>query len=116
MADHRLHIGFVLPSLSGRRADRTTLHLAQWLIERGHRADLVVSRFAGDYRADAAAVCAADLMARAVPVVVRARNDIAGDYTLGKCMPHLVPLRRRRLGRTCREVVGQHFSYRRKEA
>ena len=51
MADRRLHIGFVLPSLSGGGAERTTLRLAQWLIERGHRADLVVPCFAGDYRA-----------------------------------------------------------------
>ncbi len=51
MADGRLHIGFVLPSLSGGGAERHTLHLAQWLIERGHRADLVIPCFAGDYRA-----------------------------------------------------------------
>ena len=51
MADRRLHIGFVLPSLSGGGAERITLHLAQWLIERGHRVDLVVPCFAGDYRA-----------------------------------------------------------------
>ncbi len=47
----RLHIGFVLPSLSGGGAERSTLHLAQSLIEREHRADLVIPRFAGDYRA-----------------------------------------------------------------
>ena len=51
MADGRLHIGFVLPSLYGGGAERYTLHLAQWLIERGHRADLVIPCFAGDYRA-----------------------------------------------------------------
>ena len=51
MADRRLHIGFVLPSLSGGGAERITLHLAQRLIERGHRADLVVPCFAGDYQA-----------------------------------------------------------------
>ena len=51
MADDRLHVGFVLPSLYGGGAERHTLHLAQWLIERGHRADLVVPCFAGDYRA-----------------------------------------------------------------
>ena len=51
MADGRLHVGFVLPSLYGGGAERHTLHLAQWLIERGHRADLVVPCFAGDYRA-----------------------------------------------------------------
>ena len=51
MADGRLHVGFVLPSLGGGGAERVTLNLAQWLIERGHRADLVVPCFAGDYRA-----------------------------------------------------------------
>ena len=51
MADGRLHVGFVLPSLHGGGAERHTLHLAQWLIERGHRADLVIPCFAGDYRA-----------------------------------------------------------------
>ena len=51
MADGRLHVGFVLPSLGGGGAERHTLHLAQWLIERGHRADLVIPCFAGDYRA-----------------------------------------------------------------
>ena len=51
MADGRLHIGFVLPSLHGGGAERHTLRLAQWLIERGHRADLVIPCFAGDYRA-----------------------------------------------------------------
>ena len=51
MGDGRLHVGFVLPSLHGGGAERHTLHLAQWLIERGHRADLVIPCFAGDYRA-----------------------------------------------------------------
>ena len=51
MADGRLHIGFVLPSLYGGGAERVTLDLAQWLIECGHRADLVIPCFAGDYRA-----------------------------------------------------------------
>ncbi len=51
MVDGRLHVGFVLPSLSGGGAERSTLRLAQSLIERGHRADLVILRFAGDYRA-----------------------------------------------------------------
>ena len=51
MAGGRLHIGFVLPSLSGGGAERTTLRLAQSLIERGHRADLVIPCFVGDYRA-----------------------------------------------------------------
>ena len=47
----RLHLGFVLPSLSGGGAERVTLSLAQSLIERGHRADLVIPCLAGDYRA-----------------------------------------------------------------
>ena len=51
MTDGRLHIGFVLPSLGGGGAERSILRLAQSLIERGHRADLVLPRFAGDYRA-----------------------------------------------------------------
>ncbi len=51
MGDGRLHVGFVLPSLHGGGAERHTLHLAQWLIERGHRADLVIPCFAGDYLA-----------------------------------------------------------------
>ena len=51
MADGRLHIGFVLPSLSGGGAERVMLDLAAALIARGHRADLVIPRLAGDYRA-----------------------------------------------------------------
>ena len=51
MVAGRLHVGFVLPSLHGGGAERNALHLAQWLIERGHRADLVVPCFAGAYRA-----------------------------------------------------------------
>ena len=51
MADGRLHVGFVLSSLSGGGAERSTLRLAQSLIARGHRTDLVIPRFAGDYRA-----------------------------------------------------------------
>ena len=50
MPDGRLHVGFVLPSLSGGGAERNILRLAQSLIARGHRADLVIPRFAGDYR------------------------------------------------------------------
>ena len=50
MADGRLHVGFVLPGLGGGGAERVTLNLAQWLVERGHRADLVIPCFAGDYR------------------------------------------------------------------
>ncbi len=51
MADGRLHIGFVLPSLGGGGAERVILNLTQSLVERGHRADLLIPRFAGDYRA-----------------------------------------------------------------
>ena len=51
MADGRLHIGFVLPSLGGGGAEHATLNLAAALIKRGHRADLVIPCFAGDYRA-----------------------------------------------------------------
>ena len=50
MVNGRLHIGFVLPSLGGGGAERNVLRLAQWLVERGHRADLVIPCFAGDYR------------------------------------------------------------------
>ena len=47
-----LHISFALTSLNGGGAERSILNLARSLIERGHRADLVIPRFAGDYRAD----------------------------------------------------------------
>ena len=51
MADDRsLHIGFVLPSLRSGGAERVVLNLAQSLIKRGHRVDLVIPRFAGHYR------------------------------------------------------------------
>ena len=51
MADDRsLHVGFVLPSLYSGGAERFFLNLARSLIERGHRADLVITRFAGHYR------------------------------------------------------------------
>ena len=51
MADGRLHICFLLPSLGGGGAERNILRLAQSLIACGHRADLVIPRLAGDYRA-----------------------------------------------------------------
>ena len=51
MADGRLHIGFMLTGLYGSGAERVMLNLAAALIARGHRADLVIPRFAGDYRA-----------------------------------------------------------------
>ncbi len=51
MSSDHLHIGFLLTSLHGGGAERAMLNLAAALIERGHRADLVIPRLAGDYRA-----------------------------------------------------------------
>ena len=51
MADGRLHIGFVLPNLEVGGAQHNILRLAETLIARGHRVDLVIPKFAGDYRA-----------------------------------------------------------------
>ena len=51
MSSDKLHIGFLLTSVNGAGAERTTLNLAAALIARGHRADLVIPRFAGDYQA-----------------------------------------------------------------
>ena len=51
MSSDKLHIGFLLTSLAGGGAERSILRLAQSLIKRGHRADLVLPRFEGDYRA-----------------------------------------------------------------
>ena len=50
MSSDKLHIGFLLTGLDGGGAERTTLNLAAAFIERGHRADLVIPRLAGDYR------------------------------------------------------------------
>ena len=50
MSSDKLHIGFLLTGLDGGGAERTTLNLAAALIERGHQADLVIPRLAGDYR------------------------------------------------------------------
>ena len=50
MSAGKLHIGFLLTGLNGGGAERTTLNLAAALIARGHRADLVIPRLAGDYR------------------------------------------------------------------
>ena len=44
-----LHIGIVLSSLRGGGAERVTLTLAEGLIARGHRVDLLVARFVLDY-------------------------------------------------------------------
>ncbi len=51
MSSDKLHVGFLLTGLNGGGAERFTLNLAQSLIARGHRADLVIPRLAGDYRA-----------------------------------------------------------------
>ena len=51
MSSDKLHIGFLLTSLGGGGAERAMLNLAAALIARGHRADLVIPKFAGDYRA-----------------------------------------------------------------
>ena len=50
MSAGKFHIGFLLTGLDGGGAERTTLNLAAALIDRGHRADLVIPRLAGDYR------------------------------------------------------------------
>ncbi len=50
MAESKLHVGFVITSLRGGGAERNMLSLARSLIERGHRADLVVPCLAGDYQ------------------------------------------------------------------
>ena len=51
MSSDKLHVGFLLTSLDGGGAERAMLNLAAALIARGHRADLVIPRLAGDYRA-----------------------------------------------------------------
>ncbi len=51
MTSDKLHVGFLLTSLNGGGAERVMFNLARSLIDRGHRADLVIPRFAGDYRA-----------------------------------------------------------------
>ncbi len=51
MRSGKLHVGFMLTSLNAGGAERNILRLARSLIERGHRADLVIPKFAGDYRA-----------------------------------------------------------------
>ena len=51
MRQNKLHVAFALTSLNGGGAERNMLNLARSLIERGHRADLVIPRFAGDYQA-----------------------------------------------------------------
>ncbi len=51
MSTDKLHVGFLLTGLDGGGAERTMLNLAAAVIARGHRADLVIPRLAGDYRA-----------------------------------------------------------------
>ena len=51
MSLDNLHVGFLLTSLAGGGAERAILNLAAALMARGHRADLVIPRLAGDYRA-----------------------------------------------------------------
>ena len=45
-----LHIGLVISNLAGGGAERVILTLADTLIKRGHRVDLVMEEFTGDYR------------------------------------------------------------------
>ncbi len=52
MRQNKLHITFALTSLNGGGAQRSMLNLARSLIGRGHRVDLVIPRFGGDYRSD----------------------------------------------------------------
>ena len=51
MIGGKLHIAFMLASLNVGGTGRNMLNLARSLIGRGHRADLVIPRFVGDYRA-----------------------------------------------------------------
>ena len=51
MSSDKLHIGFLLTGLHGGGAERAISNLAAELIACGHRADLVIPRLAGDYRA-----------------------------------------------------------------
>ena len=51
MRQDKLQVGFLLTSMNGGGAERNILRLARSLLERGHWADLVIPKFAGDYRA-----------------------------------------------------------------
>ena len=51
MSSDKLHVGFLLTGVNGGGAERAMLNLAAALIARGHRADLVIPKLAGDYRA-----------------------------------------------------------------
>ncbi len=75
MSGGKLHVAFMLASLNVGGGERNMLNLARSLIERGHRADLVVPRFVGDYlgRSCAATVTMAGIQynapsSRALPV------------------------------------------------
>ena len=52
MRPDNLHIAFALTGLNAGGAERNMLNLARSLIERGHRADLVIPRLGGDYLSD----------------------------------------------------------------
>ncbi len=52
MRRNKLHIAFALTSLNGGGAERSMLNLARSLIGRGHRVDLVIPRFGGDYQSE----------------------------------------------------------------
>ncbi len=51
MRSDKLHVCVTMTSLAGGGVERNILRLARSLIERGHRVDLVIPRFAGDYLA-----------------------------------------------------------------
>ena len=51
MSSGKFHVGFLLTGLDGGGAERIMPNLAAALMARGHRADLVIPRLAGDYRA-----------------------------------------------------------------
>ncbi len=48
----KLHVAFMLTSLNAGGAERNMLNLVRSLIECGHRVDLVIPLFAGDYLSD----------------------------------------------------------------
>ena len=51
MSLDKLQVGFLLTGLDGGGAERNILRLAAAFIARGHQADLMIPRLAGDYRA-----------------------------------------------------------------
>lgn len=51
-ASDKFHIGLVLPSLTGGGAERVSLTLAEELLARGHRVDLLVGRLIVAYRSN----------------------------------------------------------------